>query len=46
MVRSKYEYGTSPRKLEPDVQRRKQPQKKRIRVVEDLPKQDIKISIS
>lgn len=44
MVRSKYEYGTSPRKLEPDVQRRKQPQKKRIRVVEDLPKQDIKIS--
>lgn len=44
MARSRYEYGTSPRKIQPDVQRRKQPQKKKIRVVEDLPKQDVKIS--
>ncbi len=44
MARSRYEYGTSPRKLEPDVQRRRQPQKKKIRVVEDLPRQDIRIS--
>lgn len=44
MARGRYEYGTSPRKLEPDVQRKKQPQKKKLRVVEDLPKQDVKIS--
>ncbi|MCI8384436.1 MAG: hypothetical protein HFJ33_06235 [Clostridia bacterium] len=43
MVRSRYEYGTNPRKLEPDVQRRKTTQKKKIKVVEDLPKQDNKI---
>ena len=41
---SRYEYGTSPRKLEPDVQTRKQPKKKKLQVVEDLPKQDVKIS--
>lgn len=44
MARSRYEYGTSPRKIQPDIQRRKQSQKTKIRVVEDLPKQDIKIS--
>lgn len=44
MARSRYEYGTSPRKLEPDVQKRKQTKKKKLRVVEDLPRQDIKIS--
>ena len=44
MVRDRYEYGTSPRKLEPDVQRKKQPKKKKLKVVEDLPKQDKKIS--
>lgn len=44
MARGRYEYGTSPRKLEPDVPRKKQPQKKKLRVVEDLPKQDVKIS--
>ncbi len=44
MAISRYEYGTSPRKLEPDIQRRTRPQKKKIRVVEDLPKQDVKIS--
>lgn len=45
MARSRYEYGTSPKKIEPDIQhRRKQSQKEKIRVIEDLPKQDIKIS--
>lgn len=44
MARSRYEYETSPRKLEPDVQRRRQSQKKKLRVVEDLPRQDVKIS--
>ena len=46
MVRSRYEYGTNPRKLQPDIQRKRQVEKKRIRVVEDLPKQTIKISKS
>jgi cell division protein FtsL len=44
MARSRYEYGTNPRKIQPEVERRKQVQKKRIRVVEDLPKQDVRIS--
>lgn len=43
MARSRYQYETSPRKLQPEVPRR-QPQKKKLKVVEDLPKQDIKIS--
>lgn len=44
MAKSRYEYGTSPRKLEPDSRRKKESQKNRLRVLEDLPKQDIKIS--
>ena len=44
MARSRYEYGTNPRKLEPDIQRRPEAQKQKIRVLEDLPKQDIKIT--
>ena len=44
MARSRYEYGINPRKIQPEVERRKQVQKKRIRVVEDLPKQDVRIS--
>lgn len=44
MARSRYEYGTSPRKLEPDIIKEKQTQRKKLRVVEELPKQDIKIS--
>ncbi len=39
MARSRYEYETSPRKLEPDVRR-----KRKIKVVEDLPKQNVKTS--
>ena len=44
MSSSRYEYETSPRKLEPDVQRRKQNKKRKLKVVEDLPRQDVKIS--
>ncbi len=42
MARNRYEYTTSPRKLEPDY--RREPKKKKIRVVEDLPRQEIKLS--
>lgn len=44
MARSSYQYGTNPRKLEPEMPRKKQPQKRKLEIVEDLPKQDIKIS--
>lgn len=44
MARGRYEYGTSPRKLEPEIPKKKQPQKKKLKIVEDLPKQDVKIS--
>ncbi len=44
MARSRYQYETSPRKLEPDIPKRRQPQRKKLKVVEDLPRQDIKIS--
>lgn len=42
MARNMYEYSTSPRKLEPDYQRKTK--KKNLRVVKDVPRQDIKIS--
>ncbi len=44
MARSSYQYGTNPRKLEPEMPRKRQPQKRKLEIVEDLPKQDIKIS--
>lgn len=44
MARSRYEYSTSPRKLEPDYRPQKQTKRKKLEVVEDLPRQDIKIS--
>ena len=44
MARSSYQYGTNPRKLEPEIPRKRQPQKRKLEIVEDLPKQDIKIS--
>jgi cell division protein FtsL len=44
MAQSRYEYGTSPRKLEPDIQRKRKTQKQKIKVVEDLPRQEIRIS--
>lgn len=42
MADSIYQFGTSPRKVEPEI--KKKNQKGRLRVLEDLPRQDIKIS--
>ena len=42
MAKSGYQYTTSPRKLEPDY--RKDKQKRKIKVVEDLPRQRVAIS--
>ena len=46
MARARYETGTSPRKLEPDYQRKQKRKKPRLRVVEDLPRQEGKVSKS
>ena len=46
MARARYETGTSPRKLEPDYQRKQKRKKPRLRVVEDLPRQEVKVSKS
>ncbi len=44
MARNMYQYGTSPRKIQPE----RQPQRKNrnLRVVEDLPRQKVKISVT
>lgn len=44
MAKSRYEYSTSPRKLEPDYKTKKQKKSKKLKVVEDLPRQGIKVS--
>lgn len=44
MARNRYEYETSPKKLEPDVQRKKQNKRSKLKIVEDLPRQEIKLS--
>ena len=44
MARARYETGTSPRKLEPDYKRQPKKKESRLRVVEDLPRQEVKIS--
>lgn len=46
MAQAKYQYGTSPRKLEPDYTRKDKQKSKRkqLRVVEDLPRKQVKIS--
>lgn len=46
MAKSKYQYGTSPRKIEPDYQRRdkRETKQKPLKVVKDIPKQQVKIS--
>ena len=44
MARARYETGTSPRKLEPDYQRKQKRKKPRLRVVEDLLRQEVKVS--
>lgn len=44
MARTGYQYGTSPRKLEPDYTRKPKQKRKPLKVVEDLPRQQIKVS--
>ena len=44
MSRSGYQYETSPRKLEPDVQRRNSKKRTKIKIVDDLPRQEVRIS--
>lgn len=39
-----YEFSTSPRKLEPELKPKRHKQRKKLKVVEDLPRQEIKIS--
>ncbi len=39
-----YEFSTSPRKLEPELNPKRHKQRKKLRVIEDLPRQEIKIS--
>ncbi len=42
MARNNYEYSTSPRKLQPNYQRKKK--KRNLKIVEDVPRREIKIS--
>ena len=42
MARAEYQYYTSQRKLEPEYRTKKR--KKKLRVVEDLPRQEVKVS--
>lgn len=46
MAQVKYQYGTSPRKLEPEYTRKSKQKTKRkqLKVVEDLPRKQVKIS--
>ena len=44
MARNQYEYTTSPRKLEPDYRPQKRNKKRKLKVVEDLPRQNVKVS--
>lgn len=47
MAQARYQYETSPRKLEPDYTRKpkQRPKRKQLKVVEDMPRQQIKVSI-
>ena len=46
MAQARYQYGTSPRKIDPDYNRRhkKTSKKGQLKVVKDVPKQQIKVS--
>ena len=44
MARSRYEYSTSPRKLQPEYNPRKKEKKNNIKVVKDLPRQEVKMT--
>ena len=44
MARTGYQYTTNPRKLEPDVRERKSSRQRKLKVVEDLPRQRVQLS--
>lgn len=44
MSRTGYQYETSPRKLEPNVRKKNNKKRRNIRIVDDVPRQEIKIS--
>ena len=44
MAQAKYQYSTSPRKLNPDYDRRKVQEKRKLEVVENMPRQQVKVS--
>ena len=44
MARSRYEYSTSPRKLQPDYNPKKRNKKNNLKVVKDLPRQEVKMT--
>ena len=44
MAKSGYQYTTSPRKLEPNHQRKKQEKKGNLKIVKDVPRQEVHIS--
>ena len=44
MARSRYEYSTSPRKLQPEYNPRKREKKNNLKVVKDLPRQEVKMT--
>lgn len=44
MARNQYQYTTSPRKLEPEIKRSKQKRQRKLKVVEDLPRQSVQVS--
>lgn len=44
MSKAKYQYGTSPRKLEPEYKRARKYEKKKLKIVEDIPRDNIAIS--
>jgi cell division protein FtsL len=46
MVQAKYQYGTSPRKVDPNYEKknRKNVKKQKLKIVEELPRQQVKIS--
>lgn len=44
MSRNVYQYETSPRKIDPNVQKRKNKRTNNIKIVKDLPRQEVKVS--
>ena len=46
MAQARYQYGTSPRKIEPDYDRKnkKTSKKGQLKVLKELPKQQVKLS--